>query len=105
MERTTETEIAALRQIGWDFWDPIGIRSPDSDDWRGPAADEYDAYMLSVAAQLRGGVSEEQAANYLDQIASDYIGLGTGTAEAHAASVRTVAAIAEYLRGQSPRGM
>lgn len=98
MSYAAKTELAALRQIGWDYWDPIGIRGFNDDDWRGPAADEYDRYMLHVCQQLRNGVLEEQAIAYLDQIASDHMGLGPITREGHAASAQTVTAIAEYLR-------
>jgi len=98
MSYVAKMELVALRQIGWDYWDPIGIRGFNDDDWRGPATDEYDSYMVHVSQQLRNGVPEEQAIAYLDQIASDHMGLGPITTEGHNASTQTVMAIAEYLR-------
>lgn len=93
-----KSELADLRQIGWDHWDPIGIRRFGTDDWRGPAADEYDAYMRHVAQLLRSGLPRERAIAYLNQIASVHMGLGPSTAEGVAASERTVDAVVEYLR-------
>ncbi|WP_246206982.1 hypothetical protein [Methylocystis heyeri] len=69
-------ELGRLRQIGWDEWDPIGIRSIDDRSWRGPAADEYDAYLLHAASLLLGGAEKKRAVEYLDMIASEHIGLG-----------------------------
>lgn len=91
-----------LRQIGWDYWDPIAIRSIEADGpsaaWRSAAADEYDTYLLEVACMLRAGASYDEAAAYLDHIASDYIGLGERTEDGRQASRRTVEAIARYIQ-------
>ena len=40
-------EIARLREIGWTLWDPIGL-APIRDD----CDDEYDRYLLQMAAML-----------------------------------------------------
>lgn len=96
MSRAFTLDLAALRQIGWDHWDPIGIRGINLDAWQGAAADEYDRYMLHVAQLLKNGASQEQAIAYLDEIVSDHMGIGPITTERHIASVRTVEAISEY---------
>jgi hypothetical protein len=90
-------ELSRLRQIGWDEWDPIGIRSIDDHSWRGPAADEYDQYLLHAARLLLGGAGKERAIEYLDMIASEHMGLGKKTEAGRIAAVRTVDAIAAYL--------
>lgn len=87
-----------LRQIGWDEWDPIGIRQLNDHDWRQGAADEYDCYLLHVADLLESGAVVAEAAEYLDKIASEHMGLGPFTETGHIASVKTVEAIYGYLR-------
>ncbi|MDR3449043.1 MAG: hypothetical protein P4M15_04735 [Alphaproteobacteria bacterium] len=98
MTEGSKIELATLRKIGWDRWDPIGIRMFGDHAWRGPAADEYDTYLLHVAGMLKQAVPDEEAIAYLDWVASVHMGLGLRTAEGHAASVATVQAISEYLR-------
>lgn len=86
-----------IRQIGWDNWDPIGLRQIDPNAWQEDAADEYDSYVLHVVRLLQNGQSVSDAVAYLDEIASEHMGLGMRL-ELHQASQRTVEAIAEYLR-------
>ena len=64
MRNEPKIELSALRQIGWDHWDPIGIRQFDA-DWPTEAPDEYDSYLLRVVSMLRGGQSEAEASAYL----------------------------------------
>jgi hypothetical protein len=89
-------ELSRLRQIGWDEWDPIGIRSINDQSWRGPAADEYDQYLLHAASLLLGGAGKKRVVEYLDMIASEHMVLGR-TEAGRIAAVRTVDAIAAYL--------
>jgi hypothetical protein len=103
MSRLSDTQVLHLRQLGWDNWDPIGIRQFNDRDWRGPAADEYDRYMCHVFNVLSTGGSQQDAITYLDEIASLHMGLGPITDAGHAAAVRTVDAIASYVRGLSGR--
>jgi hypothetical protein len=84
-------ELARLREIGWSEWDPIGLANSDC------PRDEYDSYLLQVVSRLRGGESIEQAADYLDYVASEYMGLGASTPAAHEAAGRTVRLIKDYL--------
>src|SRR5438270_10407833 len=98
MNRYPKIKLSILRQIGWDEWDPIGIRQFDTDDWRTNAADEYDRYILHVVSMLHGGQSEADASAYLDWVASEHMGLGPQNSEAHKASAKTVGAIVAYLR-------
>ena len=98
MNRYPKIQLSILRQIGWDEWDPIGIRGFEDDDWRTDAADEYDSYILHVVSLLRNGKSETEAINYLDLVASEHMGLGPRSQEQRQASAHTVRAIAAYLR-------
>lgn len=86
-------ELDRLREIGWKEWDPIGLA--DSPCPR----DEYDAYLLQVVSRLQQGKTVDQVADYLGQIASEHMGLGTSTAASRAASERTVTLIDSYLAG------
>ena len=98
MSRYPKIQLSVLRQIGWDEWDPIGIRRFDTDDWRTNAADEYDGYILHVVSLLHNGKPEADAVAYLDWVASEHMGLGPQSPEAHEVSAKTVRAIAAYLR-------
>ena len=95
MNGQSKIKLSVLRQIGWDDWDPIGLR--DDADWRKNGADEYDGYLLHVVSLLSSGQSEEVAVAYLDWVASERMGGGPQTAAGHAASITTVRAIAGYL--------
>lgn len=97
MRNEPKIELSALRQIGWDHWDPIGIRQFDA-DWPTEAPDEYDSYLLRVVSVLRGGQSEAEASAYLNHVASEDMGLRQRTALENEAAVTTVRAIATYLR-------
>lgn len=59
-------QLSRIRQIGWDHWDPIGIRSFGTDGWKEGAADEYDAYLLQVVGKLHRGEPIESAISYLE---------------------------------------
>lgn len=98
MSSYPKIQLSRLRQIGWDHWDPIGIRSFDTDDWKENAADEYDSYLIQVVSKLHRGETTEDVVAYLDWIGSDYMGLGPVTDEDHRASVATVEAILGYLK-------
>jgi hypothetical protein len=96
--RYPKLQLSRLRRIGWDEWDPIGLASPAWDDRRKTGNNEYDPYLLQVVAMLQGGKATQEASAYLDEIASEYIGLGPRSAAGREASARTVEAIAAYLR-------
>lgn len=98
MNRYPKLQLSKLRLIGWDEWDPIGIASPDWDDRRKMADNEYDAYLLQVVSMLHNGKSAQEAAAYLDQAASEHMGLGPRPPTARKQSARTVEAITFYLR-------
>lgn len=70
-------DLAVLRDIGWRFWDPIGLLDEDG-DWRNEPgfADEYDDYLLETAERLQRGDSEQDVVDYLTAIESDFMGLG-----------------------------
>ena len=89
-----------LRQIGWDVWDPIGIRALNDDAWQRSAADEYDAYLRKVAADLRGGCSLRDAAGYLVQIEREHMGLGFNPGQ-EARAEATVLAIQKCVTASS----
>lgn len=89
-------QLSRLREIGWELWDPIGLRGA-LDEGAG-VADEYDSYLLHVANRLSIGDSKSEATAYLNYIASNHMGLGPATTDAAAnAAAATVEAIAVYL--------
>lgn len=86
-----------LREIGWTSWDPIGLADTDC------PRDEYDSYLLQAVSQLRQGQPVEGVSAYLEEIASQHMGLGTSTPSSRAASDQTAKLISEYL-GNFPPG-
>jgi hypothetical protein len=86
-------KLSVLRDIGWREWDPIGLRGSQEGD----AADEYDGYLLHVAARLQNGEADGPLIEYLVTTERDHMGLGQ-TATAHTRAAATVAAIRQYVR-------
>lgn len=66
-------KLSRLREIGWAKWNPIGPGGTD-----GWPEDEYDSYLLHAAGRLWNGASQEEVANYLVSIETEYMGLGEG---------------------------
>ena len=90
-------KLSVLRDIGWREWDPIGLRGSE-DGWeQSDAADEYDSYLLQVAACLQNGEADGPVVDYLVGIESEHMGLGPAPT-ARSRAVATVAAIREYVR-------
>jgi hypothetical protein len=54
-----------------DSWDPIGIK-----DLQGPE-DEYDRYVIDVTSMILNHRTSEQIADYLHQIANEWICMPT----------------------------
>ena len=69
-------KLSALRKIGWESWDPIGIRDLVSDDYANGPADEYDGYLMAAFGMAQSGRNETEIAAYLGDIASRHMGLG-----------------------------
>lgn len=72
-------DIARLRKIGWELWDPIGLLGPNDrwdDESSSGFADEYDSYLRAAAAQLRDGTPRGQVIAYLVNIETRCMGLG-----------------------------
>jgi hypothetical protein len=84
-------QLVRLRDIGWELWDPIGLR-----DVRDQCDDEYDRYLLEVVARLERDDATQSVAEYLVTIASEHMGLGQSPSALARASA-TVAAIKAYL--------
>jgi hypothetical protein len=96
VSRQPKIQLSHLREIGWKYWDPIGLWVLLKGD-RADCADEYNRYLLHVVSLLTGGTERSVAAAYLDDKAADHMGLGH-RADCTAGK-RTVDAIASYLRG------
>ncbi len=57
--------IILLRDIGWRFWDPIGLLAPN-EDWKEVGwQDEYDSYLIEALVMLHCNASIDDVANYL----------------------------------------
>jgi hypothetical protein len=92
MTSRPKIHLSQLRDIGWTSWDPIGLSHIEG-DWReSRAADEYDSYLMRAAGMVRQGVPLAEAAAYLVQIESEYMGLGN-RAGAYSRALATVTAM------------
>lgn len=90
-------QLSALRDIGWREWDPIGLQTIEG-DWEGSsAADEYDSYLLHVAAGLQRGQPDDGMIEYLVGIETDHMGL-SASASTRTRAAATVTAIRDYVR-------
>lgn len=89
-------QVSRLREIGWAKWDAIGVGGPD----HGWPADEYDTYLLKAAHQLWNGRADEEVADYLIKVETDYMGLDAdaGIRSRALDVVRTMRQYVEMLR-------
>jgi hypothetical protein len=85
-----------LRDIGWAEWDPIGLADA------GSPRDEYDRYLLQVVGRFWRGETVDQAADYLDHIGVEHMGLGPSTPASREAAARTAVLIKGYLDTLAP---
>lgn len=87
-----------LRDIGWREWDPIGLL-PMEGGWQASGvADEYDRYLLHVAAGLQNGDPDAVLTDYLVSIETEHMGLSPSDTAPLRASA-TVMALREYVHG------
>ena len=89
-------KLSTLRTIGWRDWDPIGLNGSEGGWQRSEAANEYDRYMLRVAAGLQNDDAESSMVDYLVGIETDHMGQSP-TSDTRARAEATVAAIRDYL--------
>ncbi|MFN9016487.1 MAG: hypothetical protein ACK5W3_11125 [Hyphomonadaceae bacterium] len=92
MNKRPKIRLSRLRDIGWRFWDPIGLASLEGTWENSAAADEYDGYLLTVAAMIRRGESDDIAAKHLIWAESEHMGTGLRI-DAQARAYATIAAI------------
>ena len=69
-----KTFLAALREIGWSVWDPIGL-SAERANCVDECVDEYDGYLLAASGKLANGASEDKVADYLVFIENGHMGM------------------------------
>jgi hypothetical protein len=92
-------KLSALREIGWEVWDPIGIRDLVSEDCAQGPADEYDGYLIAAFGMAQSGQSATDIAGYLADIASRHMGLGSPLdgGEAERETARQLIGLAQTL--------
>ena len=93
---TIDLHLARLRDVGWDVWDPIGLRTILG-PWRDSSAeDEYDCYLLEAAERLKRLDPLSEIAEYLVAIEVEHMGLRPG-ASTFPRALAAVEAIKSYL--------
>lgn len=93
-------KLSALRDIGWDRWDPIRLNGSEGGWRRNDAADEYDRYLLRVAGSLQRGEPDVALVDYLVSIETGHMGL-VNSPTTRTRAEATVAAIREQVEGIS----
>lgn len=83
-------KLSKLRDIGWEFWDPIGLK-----DDRQDIEDEYDTYLLRAAGMIWHNAPKEKVIGYLVDIEQNYMGMPDCGSEA---AVLVVTKIRDYLK-------
>lgn len=83
-------QISKLRDIGWEFWDPIGLK-----DDREDCEDEYDTYLLRAAGMIWHNAPEEKVIGYLVDMEQNNMGMPDRGSES---AVLAVAEIRDYLK-------
>jgi len=63
----------ACDEIFHYVWDPIGINDSPA------ARSEYREYAAVTLRRLLAGATEQEIANYLDEVVTEYMGLGANT--------------------------
>lgn len=92
MKLSAKAKLAELRRIGWDNWDPIGLK----DIHGGRAEDEYDSYLVTAVTMMLADEEDRALIDYLVTSERDHMGLGErGSAWSRASA--TVAALRSYL--------
>ena len=91
MSARPKFKLSRLREIGWAKWDPIGLHGTDSQP-----DDEYDSYLIQAAGRLWNGATEEEVADYLVSIESEYMGLGEA-AGAYQRACEVADALSRYV--------
>ena len=92
-------KLSVLRDIGWQYWDPIGLM-PKGETWQDNLAfaDEYDTYLMRAAGRLARGEDEKDIAKYLTNLAQDAMGLSFSNSEAaKETAAQLVATKAQWL--------
>ena len=100
MSASPPLKLSALRDIGWEQWDPVGLNGSEGGWRRSEAADEYDRYMRRVADGLATGEPREALVDYLVSIETRHMGL-TETPATRIRAQATVAAVLQHLKAIS----
>lgn len=93
MSSASTIQLSRLRNIGWELWDPIGLKDVRDSG----CEDEYDAYLLQVVSRLTQRDALSDVASYLVKVESENMGLGF-TTSALSRATATVEAIEAYLK-------
>ena len=83
-------DLSRLPEIGWDIWDPIGLKGQARLD------DEYDRYLLRSADRIWDGADAHEIARYLAEIEATAMGLGN-SADARERTENAARALTEYV--------
>jgi hypothetical protein len=98
MSWNPSVKLSVLRDIGWEQWDPIRLNGSEGGWRRNNAADEYDRYLLQVAARLQSGEADAILVDYLVGIETRHMGM-TASPATRSRAEATVVAIREQVEG------
>lgn len=90
-------EMAAIRKVLWEDWDPIGVNDEPA------VSDEYDAYAGRIHTLLQNGVTDVEMIAHLRGIETDRMGLHGQTDEQLAVVAAKLRACVGNLSSDSDR--
>jgi len=91
--KNPKIRLSRLRDIGWKYWDRIGLLE-EGQSWEDVSfADEYDSYLLQAAGMLRRGAPRKLAIEHLVSAETKRMGFSL-TKKTRSAAKQTIDAIA-----------
>ena len=89
-------KLSRLRDIGWTYWNPIGLLTADNfAEDKQNFDDEYDTYLMQAAGMLWSNRPREDVVAYLADIEQNHIDMPNRGSDA---ATITVAKIQNYLK-------
>ena len=89
-------KLSRLRDIGWSYWDPIGLLTDKNlADEKKNFDDEFDTYLMQAAGMLWSNTPRDDVIAYLVDIEQNYMGMPDRGSEA---ATMTAAQIQSYLK-------
>jgi hypothetical protein len=91
MNSRSTLQLSKLREIGWQHWDPLGLRGSEH-----TSPDEYDTFLIHAAGRLWDGAAEQDVTDYLLKAETDSMAINVAPESRRRARL-VVAALSAYV--------